>query len=123
MTAYVIDACAAVKWAFEEKYGSEALKFMGERLSLTAPDLILYECSSVVQKKVWLGEMNEETAWQGYELIFQSDSIQLVDSRLLINPAYHLAVGLNHAIYDCYYLALAQKQDAVVVTTDRKFFD
>jgi len=41
----------------------------------------------------------------------------------LIKPAFDMAVALAHAIYDCYYLALAQEHDASVVTADRKFYE
>jgi len=41
----------------------------------------------------------------------------------LIKSAYHLAIELNHSVYDCYYLALAKHQNAVMVTADRKFYE
>jgi len=123
MTTYVIDASVAIKWAFIENYCLEAIRYMDDRLQRMSPDIILHECNAAIQKKVWRNEISAEIGWQGYELIFQGKPIQLFDTKSLIRPAYHLAVELNHAVYDCYYLALAQQQNAVVVTADRKFYD
>jgi len=61
MTAYVIDASVAVKWAFNENYCTEALRFMDERIQRIAPDFILHECSAAVQRKVWRNEISAET--------------------------------------------------------------
>ncbi len=122
MSTYVIDASVAVKWAFEEQFCPEALRYMDKRVERIAPDIILHECNSAVQKKVWKGEIQEEKGWHAYELIFEGDPIRLFDSRPLIKPAYDLAVTLNHAVYDCYYLALAEEQNALVVTADQKFY-
>ena len=32
-----------------------------------------------------------------------------------------MALDLDHAIYDCFYLALAEREDAPLVTADRRF--
>jgi len=123
MSLYVIDASVAVKWAFKEYLCFEAVRYMDDGVQRISPDLILHECNAAAQKKVWRNEISAEIAWRGYELIFQGESIQLFDSRSLIESAYRLAVELNHAVYDCYYLALAQQKNAVVVTADRKFYE
>lgn len=108
MKTYVIDSSVAVKWAFKEEYRQESIRYTNERLLRIAPDLILHECSSAIQKKVWRKEISPEVGWIGYGLIFNNNFIQLFNSKLFIRSAYELAVELNHAIYDCYYLALAK---------------
>ena len=123
MTTYVIDASIAVKWALKEDFRPEAKRYLQSELSIIAPDFIVYECSSAVQKKVWQNEISEQAAWRAYDAIFEDNNLQLFATKPLIQPAFRLAVQLNHSIYDCYYLALAIQENAVVVTADRKFYD
>lgn len=123
MTTYVIDASVAIKWAFEEKYCSEALQFMDDRIRRIAPDFILLECSSAIQKKVWRHEIQDAIGWQGYEYIFLNDPILLYNSKPLIQSAYNIANQLCHSIYDCIYLTMAINEHAIVVTADLKFYE
>mgnify|MGYP001279845757 CR=1 FL=1 len=37
--------------------------------------------------------------------------------------AYELSNVLWHSVYDCIYLALAEKEDAILVTADRKLYE
>ncbi len=122
MTAYVIDASVAVKWGIEETYCPEALLYLNTNVNRIAPDFILFECSSAIQKKVWQGELENVEAWSSYELIFEEEALQLRDTQPLIKPAFKIANELSHSIYDCYYLALAFQEMCVVVTADRKFY-
>ena len=39
----------------------------------------------------------------------------------LREPALEMAIELRHPIYDCFYLALAQRQRCALVTADRRF--
>ena len=41
----------------------------------------------------------------------------------LIDDAVRLAIALNHPVYDCIYLALAQQVGANVVTADKRFMN
>jgi predicted nucleic acid-binding protein len=49
--------------------------------------------------------------------------VELVASISLLPRAVELALILNHTIYDCLYLALAELRDTVLVTADRRFRD
>ncbi len=38
----------------------------------------------------------------------------------LANRALSLAIELQHPIYDCFYLALAQRENALLITADER---
>jgi predicted nucleic acid-binding protein len=44
----------------------------------------------------------------------------LVSGSDLAERVITIAIGLDHAAYDCFYLALAEVRDAPVITADRR---
>ncbi|RJP33971.1 MAG: PIN domain-containing protein [Candidatus Omnitrophota bacterium] len=123
MITYVIDASVAVKWVIEEVFRLEAKRFLHPCVFCIAPDLIEYECISAFQQKVARNEISEQAAWQCYTTLFHEMPLQLEDSTTLTYHAFQLANRINHAVYDCYYLALAEQEKAFLVTADRKFYE
>ena len=41
----------------------------------------------------------------------------------LLAAALDLAISLHQTVYDCLYLALAEKRNSVMVTADRRFHE
>ena len=41
----------------------------------------------------------------------------------ILSRACSLARFLRHSVYDCLYLALAEKENAFMITADRKFYE
>jgi predicted nucleic acid-binding protein len=113
----VIDASVVAKWFVEEEGSDNARRLQG--LSLFAPDLLIVETTNVLWKKVRLG---------GFDAAFLSPAIRvmrhanltLIDSLILADRAVDLAVRLNHAVYDCYYLALSEQRDLPMVSADSR---
>lgn len=87
-----------------------------------APELLIAECANVLWKKVRRGEMRLSEAVIAGRLIERSD-IQFHPLRPLMERAQRLADLLDHAAYDCFYLALADAIDVDFVTADRAFFE
>ena len=48
------------------------------------------------------------------------DWINLADDEVLVRAALNLALGLKHKVPDCLYLALAEREGALLVSADRK---
>lgn len=116
MSRLVIDASVAIKWVVEEKGTAEALLLLERRL-LSAPDLLITECANVLWKKTKRGELSEEEARLAARLI-QRAEVELLPTRNLMEGALELAVALDHAAYDCVYLALALENGWPFVTAD-----
>ncbi len=127
MTTNVIDASIAVKWFFEESYREAAKRFLQSDLIKIAPDLIIVEYANALHKKVILKQLSPEDADNGF-MIFMKRINQLFNKLYPANDLIHRAFNLSkdlkrHPIPDCLYLALAEKENAQLVTADRKFYD
>jgi len=122
VSSYVVDASVVVKWVVGETGSDQALRL--RRHQLSAPDLLLSECTNIVWKKVRLGELSDTEASVAIRLLIHVD-IELVPARRLASRAVQLACLLDHSAYDCMYLALAETVERPFVTADirllRKF--
>lgn len=118
MTRFVIDASVAIKWIIEEGDSDIAVAIM-ERCPLSAPDLLVAECSNILWKKVRRGELTQEHALLGARVL-QGSTVELLPTRHLIEDAIRLAIDLDHPAYDCVYLALAVANDWPFVTADTR---
>ena len=119
MTTFVIDASVAMKWVVEEPGTPEALA-LREKAGLVAPDLLIAECANVLWKKTVRGELSKDEALLAARLL-QGADIELLPTRSLLEMAAKLAIELDHAAYDCVYLALAIDRDCPFVTADTRF--
>ncbi len=119
MTTFVIDASVAMKWVVEEPGTPEALA-LRDKAHLIAPDLLVAECANALWKKTVRGELERDEALLAARLL-QAADIELLPTRSLLEPAAKLAIELDHAAYDCVYLALAMDRDCRFVTADSRF--
>lgn len=117
----IIDASVAVKWFVPEDDSDRALD-LAARHTLRAPPLLMTEVGNAIWKKLRRGELIEKLE----AFARHADLAQVVDivegrTRELAVRALELAVLLDHAVYDCVYLALAEADDDVVITADATF--
>jgi predicted nucleic acid-binding protein len=117
MTSLIVDASVAVKWFFEEPGGKDALELRGDDVEFAAPDLVIAEIGHAAWKKWRRKEISAEVAMFAVRrapLLFSS----LVSILDLTGEASALSINLAHPIYDCFYLALAQRENAPLATAD-----
>jgi predicted nucleic acid-binding protein len=116
----VVDASVALKWFLvDEPYRAEAKAVLGSGEALIAPDLIIAETCNAAWRGVRVGRMRQDQAEEmARSLPGMIDS--LVASPLLAERAIVVAGQLDHAVYDCFYLALAEAYDASFVTADAR---
>ncbi|MCY4611102.1 MAG: type II toxin-antitoxin system VapC family toxin [Gammaproteobacteria bacterium] len=118
----VIDASVACGWFFEESLSDAARKVAESDTVFFAPDMILAECANVAWKKVRRKDIQEQQAvafLQALPRWFES----LVSSAQLHETAFEMACVLDHSVYDCLYLALAEDQKTRLITADIDFAD
>lgn len=116
MSHLVIDASVAVKWVVEEDGTPEAINVLNKH-ALSSPDLLIAECANILWKKVKLAELSEEQAMLAARLLQRAD-VEILPTRHLMERALRLALELDHAAYDCIYLALALENHRPFVTAD-----
>ena len=118
----VIDASVACKWFFEENLSAEARALAESDAVFFAPDMILVECANAAWRRVSGETVPEEQAQAFLEALpqwFES----LVPSVRLHGTAFEMACVLGHPVYDCQYLALAEREEIRMITADSVFVD
>lgn len=113
----VLDASVVAKCFVREEGSGEALEALGRAGELIAPDLLVAELSNVAWKKVRRGEIDATHAARMVRAV-PSMFVRLVPSATLVARALEIALELDHPVYDCLYLALAEAEDATLVTDD-----
>ena len=115
----VIDPNVGLKWFIEESRSSAARQILEKGASFIAPDIFIPEICNVVWKKV---KNQEITAEQGQAIVTNVPMVldYIVPSSELAKRAFDLAVQCNHPVYDCLYLALAERDSTTLVTDDAK---
>lgn len=115
----VIDASVATKWVLPEIGSERAAKFRERGEDCLAPSLIVAEIGSAVWKRARRGELSIAQATSAIELS-AALMTRLVPLGDLATRALEFAIRLDHPIYDCFYLALAAREDVALVTDDRR---
>lgn len=117
-----IDTSVALKLVIDEPGTESALTLVESDATLIAPDLIHAEMSNALWANVISKRISREDAlalvgqWQPLLDEFHPASELAAD-------ALELAFEIDHAVYDCYFLALARRENAVLVTADARFFN
>jgi predicted nucleic acid-binding protein len=114
---WVVDASVAAKWLAPEPDSPWAEALLDDELIV--PDLLFAEVGNILWKKQLRGEMDAATTQVGARWLLQVP-VQVHDSAGLLADALALALQLQHPAYDCFYLALARRVDAPLVTADRR---
>src|SRR5918993_2876439 len=113
-----VDTSVAVKWFVKETGRERALRVL-DAPERHAPDLIVTEVGNVAWKKAILGEVT------GSQARFICASLRryfavLHRSEALIDRAIDIGLRLRHPIYDCLYLACAERAGVRLVTADER---
>jgi predicted nucleic acid-binding protein len=115
----VIDAGVALKWFVDEDGSAQAAALLAGPDLLIAPDLILAEVGNAAWKAVRNGTMlPEQLDHAAARLPAAFD--ELTPLAALSRRAGAIALALDHPVYDCCYLALAEARAATLVTADRR---
>jgi len=114
----IVDASVAVKWFVPEDLENEADALAG-RPDLCAPDLVFSEVGNALWGRAARGLMTHTEADRGVEALEAMD-LMIVESPPLARRALAIACALNHPIYDCVYLACAERLGAPLVTADNR---
>lgn len=123
MIPYVIDTSALVKYVLTEEYSDLVRHIVSlheaSEIQLTAPDFLYVECASVLWKNALrTGDPIEDVIAALNNL--RGINIRLVPQEDLLDDALRLAVDINITVYDALYCALAQRENAGIITEDRR---
>ena len=114
-----VDASVVIKWFVTEPLCEEARQVLGDRLDRHAPDILLAEFANIIWKKVRRGEISDPQPYFD-ELASLPEIVTLHPGGDLIGRAAQIAVGIDHPVYDCLYLACAEATASVLITADQR---
>ena len=115
----VVDPSVAVKWFFQEPGSDRAAELQDGDTEFIAPDLVVAEIGNAAWKRFLRKQISAADA---VFTVRRAPSMfsSLVSVLELMEPAMSLSVDLSHPIYDCFYLALARRENAPLVTADQE---
>jgi predicted nucleic acid-binding protein len=114
----VVDASVAAKWVLDEG-DSDRANALRQDDDLIAPALIAGEIGNALWKAVSFKILTLPDALAAIRNILIPFA-SIVPLEPLREPALQLAVELQHPIYDCFYIALAQRERVALVTADKR---
>lgn len=123
----VIDASVALKWQFKDELETrQAIQmltdFIDGTIDLVSPTLFAYGIVNAIHIAVMRRRIPEKEGVDAMNDIL-SVGIQLTDFTGFEKSAFALAQTYERSIYDCAYLALAEKEGSPLYTGDRRFFN
>ena len=112
-----VDASVAVKWVLDEEDSDRAvaLRDLGE--DFIAPCLVVAEIGNAVWKRASWNELSARDAVRALRAAIGVFT-RLIATTELAARAVEIAIDLQHPIYDCFYLALAERERCPLITAD-----
>ena len=126
MTLFVLDPSVAAKWVLPgrgETLAEEALQLLrrnsNREIEFIAPDFFWAEFGKIlwkaVQRRRWSGESATEAL-----LDFRKLRVSTIPTSGLLDEALAIAIGTGRSVYDCLYVAHAERENCELVTADDK---
>ena len=115
----VVDASVAVKWVLHEPVTDRAVALRTSDAELIAPSLVRAEIGSALWRAALRGDMTAPDAARALNAAVAHYS-RIILLEELADDALELAIALRHPIYDCFYLALAQREHCPLITADAR---
>lgn len=122
-TVGILDASVVIKMVVTEVGTAESLAVMERPTRWLAPRLMVIEVASALRHKTVgeaLSAVNAAAALRACLDAVADGVIGLADDEALAEAALNLALTLDHKVPDCLYLALAEREGAMLVSADRK---
>lgn len=122
MTGFVVDASVAVKWLVTEPLSEHAARLLEEKQPLVAPELSYAEVANALWAMVRRGEIIATDLQEALDMLSAAPLRVPCSMPHLMPMAARVACDLGHPVYDCFYLALALREQGPVITADRRFY-
>lgn len=116
---YVLDTCAAFDIAFQGYNSEKYRKLIDKAERILAPTLYEVEVTNVMIKNIRSQKIDLPNAKIMLTKILQFVDIYTDTAELSIE-ALHESMRLNHSCYDLFYLILARRNGATLLTLDEK---
>jgi predicted nucleic acid-binding protein len=126
LSAFVLDASIAIKWAIpatHETLAEESLHLLEHytegKINFIVPDFFWAEVGNVLWKGVRLGRWRRAVAETASSALASRD-FYTVPSSSLLPEALQIAFAYDRTVYDCLYIALAVRFKTEMITADMR---
>jgi predicted nucleic acid-binding protein len=120
---YVFDSSVAIKTVLPELDSNKAIRLRDEARAaihhLLAPDFFPMEVGHSLTRAERHLRISPPDGWNGWKAIM-ADCPQLYPALPLMPRAFDISSSLRIGIYDCIYVALAEREGCGFVTADQK---
>jgi predicted nucleic acid-binding protein len=118
----VIDASVAMAWFVRQSGQTDCLWMLEDVHELLVPDLVYPEVANGIWRLVRGNILKRE---QGLQIVGQMTQTmdRVFPCAALIQSAMEISLELNHPAYDCFYLALAAKEEIQMGTLDMRLLN
>lgn len=120
---YVLDSNVAFKWVIPEIDSAAAIQLRDEFRQgiheLFAPDVFPIEVGHALTRAERQGRIQPPQGWALW-LSVMSDCPRLEQYLSLMPRAYAISSAFKIGVYDCLYVALAERENCELVTADDK---
>lgn len=114
----VVDASVAFKWFVPEPDSAAALALLDQDVALWAPDLIFAEVGNAMWVRLRRIEGGAIAAAAAQDTL-RGILTGTVSAPTFVRRATELGFELGHAVYDCVYLAMCEREEMTLVTADK----
>ena len=114
----VLDASAALEVVLERNRAGDYMRAIQEADAVMAPELLIPEVVNAIWKYHQFDHLDLDTCNKAVELAIELAD-DLVSCGDLWREAFLLARENRRPAYDMFYLALARREDAAILTTDK----
>lgn len=116
----IVDASVALRWFLNESGAADAASTFSQGPPPSAPDLVLVEIANGLWSAARRQRIDETTA---RALLATAPALfgELRPAETLMATAFNMARALDHPVYDCLYLAMADAERQPLLTADMKF--
>jgi predicted nucleic acid-binding protein len=116
-----VDSNVAFKWEVPERDTDKALRLRDDYRTavheLFAPDFFPVEVGHALARAERQNRIKPPDGWAAW-LTIMTDKPVLLPSYTLMPRAYAIASAARHGVYDCLYIALAERETCELITAD-----
>ena len=115
----VLDASAAIEIVLQRKQSEKFTWYIGDADWVISPTLYIAEVTNVFWKYQKIADFPLLVCEKGIEQAIGLPD-DFMNEKDLYREAFKLACSLNHSVYDILYLLVARRNNATLLTLDKK---
>jgi predicted nucleic acid-binding protein len=116
----IVDTSVLLDAFIETPFTASARALFLSGRDLFAPDHLYLEALGALTRMVRRGDITPAVAGR-IQARLPTFMPNLESSDVVADRSFALSLELSHPLYDCVFLALAERRDCALVTLDRKF--